>query len=202
MLEWQLGTWCLVFQNCLFRRSILERAGEYRTDLMPTEDSEYLVRILMSGARPAYTPECIVFYRTESEGQSQITISGTKDEHRANDQSHYLEIIADLVEEEIPYFHPSTLREIALNIKKHNHYCRKMGWLGVRADSPFNRLVASVPPFYLKAYEASHLINRKLYKLSPMTPLSQGLKVRPISEQEEKMANNAGLAIQPRKQNL
>ena len=29
MLEWQMGPWCLVFQNCLFRRTVLIKAGKY-----------------------------------------------------------------------------------------------------------------------------------------------------------------------------
>ncbi|RYE28903.1 MAG: glycosyltransferase family 2 protein, partial [Sphingobacteriales bacterium] len=50
MLEWFVSGWSLVFQNCLFRRSLINLTGGYRKDLMPSEDSEYFVRILLSGA--------------------------------------------------------------------------------------------------------------------------------------------------------
>lgn len=66
--------WVTVFQTCLFRRSLLERAGRiYDTRLMPSEDSEYLFRMLMVNAKLVHTPETLVVYRLHRSGQ----ISGT-----------------------------------------------------------------------------------------------------------------------------
>ena len=42
---WILRGLAFAFQACLIRRSVLDRAGFYREDLMPSEDSELLFRI-------------------------------------------------------------------------------------------------------------------------------------------------------------
>lgn len=39
------GRWVTVFQPCLFRRTLIEAAGPYRTDLKPSEDTEMLYRL-------------------------------------------------------------------------------------------------------------------------------------------------------------
>ena len=61
--------WVTVFQPCLFRRSLIERAGPYRTDLKPSEDTELLYRILAAAQAPVHTPETIVLYRVHPENQ-------------------------------------------------------------------------------------------------------------------------------------
>jgi glycosyltransferase involved in cell wall biosynthesis len=58
MLEWFISGWSLVFQNCLFRRSLLDKAGVYRTDLMPSEDSEYFIRIALGAAVQQHIKQC------------------------------------------------------------------------------------------------------------------------------------------------
>lgn len=65
-----LGTgWVTVFQPCLFRRSVIEAAGPYRTDLAPSEDTEMLYRLLRQARRVTHTPETIVLYRVHPENQ-------------------------------------------------------------------------------------------------------------------------------------
>ena len=66
--------WVTVFQPCLFRRSLIERArldnlGPYRTDLKPSEDTELLYRILAAARAPVHTPETLVLYRVHPENQ-------------------------------------------------------------------------------------------------------------------------------------
>jgi glycosyltransferase involved in cell wall biosynthesis len=195
MLEWQLGSWCLVFQNCLFRREALERAGQYRTDLMPTEDSEYLVRILAKQAIPVYTGNCTVFYRIDGKGQNQITSSGTQNQQRAKDRGRYLEIVGEQMSEYLSRFHRSTRREIALDIYRHNRYCQQMNWLGVDSTSPFSRLLESMPPNYMRLYDWWERFNRKLSLLSATTPQSKGLVLRPIGNYEKQLAQQAGLNV-------
>lgn len=61
--------WVTVFQPCLFRRELIERAGPYRTDLKPSEDSELLYRILAAARRVVHTPATILLYRVHPENQ-------------------------------------------------------------------------------------------------------------------------------------
>jgi glycosyltransferase involved in cell wall biosynthesis len=190
MLEWRMGSWCLVFQNCLFRRTILEKAGKFRTDLMPTEDSEYLVRILLAGGRPVFTSECLVFYRAHA--TNQITSSGTSAKGRAEDWTRYLEIIGEEVAEQMEAFHPTTLMEIALNVYRHNRFCREQGWPVVNSNSPFSRLVGATSEFRLIWMDYCDRVQRKLLRLPRSTPNSKALALRAANSKDCQLAEELG----------
>lgn len=193
MLEWQLGPWCLVFQSCLFRRSILVKAGGFRIDLMPTEDSEYLVRILMAGARPTFTRECLLFYREHN--LAQITSSGTTDRRRADDLTRYLEIIGDDVVASLESFHRSTRLEIALTVFRHNRYCQQRGWPSLKSTSPFSRLTSSFPRFWLVGADYCERLTRKLLRIPNRTPNSRALSIRPPQESDCSLARDLGFNV-------
>ena len=91
-MAWYLRGWVIVFQCCLFRRSVLEAAGPYREDLMPSEDSELLFRILKTGARPVHVPEAMVLYRLH--GAEQISRGGMALQRRARDWDRYVSVVA------------------------------------------------------------------------------------------------------------
>jgi glycosyltransferase involved in cell wall biosynthesis len=91
-LSWFLRGWVAVFQACMFRRSFLERIGRYRADLMPSEDSEYLFRMLKAGGRGVHVPDALVLYRFHE--TNQITSSGMSAERRKRDWVRFSEIVA------------------------------------------------------------------------------------------------------------
>ena len=91
-LSWFLRGWAIVFQACMFRRSLLDRVGRYRPDLMPTEDSEFLFRMLQAGARGVHVPQAIVLYRVHTSGQ--ITAGGMDAARRRRDWLRYTELVA------------------------------------------------------------------------------------------------------------
>ena len=95
-LEWFLRGWTIVFQSCMFRHSFLKQVGGYRTDIMPTEDSEFLFRMLLNKAKLCFTPDCLTIYRVHSMGQ--ITSSGTEKSHRIKDCNKYLQIVCKQLE--------------------------------------------------------------------------------------------------------
>lgn len=66
------STWVTVFQPCLFRRSLIEAAGPYRTDLKPSEDTELLYRLLLRARAVVHTPETLVLYRVHPENQVSV----------------------------------------------------------------------------------------------------------------------------------
>jgi len=90
-LVWFLRGWSIVFQTCMFRHTFIKKMGGYRTDLMPTEDSELLFRMLLDHAKLKFVPDCLVLYRLHDLGQ--ITASGTTKNHRTIDWAKYLQII-------------------------------------------------------------------------------------------------------------
>jgi glycosyltransferase involved in cell wall biosynthesis len=86
-----LRGWVSVFQALIFRRSFLQKVGFYRTDLMPSEDSEFLFRILLQQPVMKFCPDCLVLYRSHTSGQ--ITGSGTSSIHRSQDWYNFIKII-------------------------------------------------------------------------------------------------------------
>ena len=92
-LAWFVRGWVVVFQACLFRRSLLDRVGPYREDLMPSEDSELLFRILAHGARPVHVPGALTLYRLH--GGYQISQGGMAGERRARDWDTFTAIVAE-----------------------------------------------------------------------------------------------------------
>jgi glycosyltransferase involved in cell wall biosynthesis len=193
MLEWQMGSWCLVFQNCLFRRAILEKAGRYRIDLMPTEDSEYLVRILLAGARAVYTGDCLVFYREHL--QNQITSAGTSAQRRAADWTNYWRVVGEQVAAKLNSFHPSTVMEMALIIRRHNQYCRRHGWPELDAGNPLMRMMANVSALRLDCADYWEKITRRFFRLTTETPSSKGMMLRPPGAQDFRLANELGYDV-------
>ena len=193
MLEWQMGPWCLVFQNCLFRRGVLLKAGQFHTDLMGTEDSEYLVRILLCGASPVFTGDCLVFYRAHPQGQ--LTGSGVCVRRQADDWTRYFEVVGEDVSARIGSFHPVTRREIALQVFRHNRYCCKQGWPGLPVESPFSGLTASFSAPRLVWLDYLERVQRKLSGLSGRTPNSAGLCLRKLNSNDRKLADEIGFIV-------
>lgn len=86
-----LRGWVSVFQALMFRRSFLQKVGIYRVDLMPSEDSEFLFRMLTQKPKMIFCPECLVLYRSHTDGQ--ITGSGTSSIHRAQDWVNFIRAV-------------------------------------------------------------------------------------------------------------
>jgi len=96
-LIWFLRTWNIVFQACMLRHSFIKKVGNYRTDLMPSEDSEFLFRMLLHNPKLQFVPDCILLYRLHSMGQ--ITASGTTQNHRIIDWHKFLQVIENQIVE-------------------------------------------------------------------------------------------------------
>lgn len=91
--------WVTVLQTCLVRRSLLERAGcYYDTRLMPTEDSEFLFRMLMAGAKLVHTPDTLVVYRLHE--SNQISGSALDNTRLARDWALYKQIVNERLQTE------------------------------------------------------------------------------------------------------
>jgi glycosyltransferase involved in cell wall biosynthesis len=173
MLEWALGEWCLVFQNCLFRRRILDQAGRFRTDMMVAEDTEYLIRVLLAGAHCVFTPECLVFYRVN--GDNQLLKGGATSRRRAEDVSRFFEVAGQAVEPCLSRLHESTRRETALRIFRHVRHCRRHKWREPDPESTLCRVTRSFPQWQLAITDLWQRARRKFSTLTPETPMQPAL---------------------------
>lgn len=160
MLEWFISGWSLVFQNCLFKRSILDKAGFYRTDLMPSEDSELFIRILLQDAKPVHTPDCIVFYRDHD--FQKITDSGTSKMHKINDWTKFLNITGTLLKDIIPTMTGSTRFVLAAMINAHYLQVLHHGGSWLDQNHPYYRLHKKYPTLTYKFFSYYQSLQRKL----------------------------------------
>jgi glycosyltransferase involved in cell wall biosynthesis len=90
-------SWVTTLQPCLFRREILERAGPFREDLKPSEDSELLIRILLAGAKLVHVPGTLVLYRLHP--SNQISGSALGSSTRTADWVKFTSRIMSLIEQ-------------------------------------------------------------------------------------------------------
>jgi glycosyltransferase involved in cell wall biosynthesis len=66
LIKQLLVRWSVVPQTCLFRRAILDKAGDFPEDLVYAEDQEFFLRCLLAGAHVVHTPQTITFYRSDN----------------------------------------------------------------------------------------------------------------------------------------
>ena len=83
-----LTNWSVVPHACLFRRSILEKAGGFPEDIWVGEDQLLFLRCLLAGAEVLHTPETMVFYRLGNEGK--LTESKEGQRRRVVDWGRFL----------------------------------------------------------------------------------------------------------------
>jgi glycosyltransferase involved in cell wall biosynthesis len=92
-----LRSWVTTFQPCLFRREVLEKAGPFSEDLKPSEDSELLLRILLTGAKLVHVPNTLVLYRLHS--SNQISGSALRPSTRAVDWFKFTSRVMNLIDQ-------------------------------------------------------------------------------------------------------
>ena len=84
-----LTNWSVVPHACLFRRSILERAGGFPEDIWVGEDQLLFLRCLLAGARVVHTPGTMVYYRV-GDDPGKLTATGAAQKRHARDWGRFL----------------------------------------------------------------------------------------------------------------
>ena len=84
-----LTNWSIVPHACLFRRSILEKAGGFPEDIWVGEDQLLFLRCLLAGAKVVHTPETMVFYRLGND-PGKLTATGAAQKRHARDWGRFL----------------------------------------------------------------------------------------------------------------
>ena len=115
---WWLRGWSTVFQSLLFRRSFLDKVGFYRTDLMPSEDTEFFFRMLTASPRVAFTDAALMLYRLHD--VNKITQDeGTSRSRRVLDWARCLHCMMERGEETGLKIDPATRAIFLAGIRKH-----------------------------------------------------------------------------------
>lgn len=71
-----LCSWSIVPHACLFRRSIIEKAGGFPEDLFVGEDQLMFLRCLLAGAKVVHSPEALELYRIENTDKITASSAG------------------------------------------------------------------------------------------------------------------------------
>lgn len=88
LLNWYLRDWSTVFQTFMIRRSFLKKVGKYKEDLMPTEDIELFVRILLNKPKVSFSDKCLTLYRLHD--MAKISGDGVSLDKKLIDRGKYL----------------------------------------------------------------------------------------------------------------
>jgi GT2 family glycosyltransferase len=89
LLRALLTNWSIVPHACLFRRSILEKAGGFPEDIWVGEDQLLFLRCLLAGAKVVHSPETMVFYRVGND-PGKLTATGAAQKRHARDWARFL----------------------------------------------------------------------------------------------------------------
>ena len=89
LLRALLTNWSIVPHACLFRRSILEKAGGFPEDIWVGEDQLLFLHCLLAGAKVVHTPETMVFYRLGND-LAKLTATGGAQKRHARDWARFL----------------------------------------------------------------------------------------------------------------
>ncbi|NJK38227.1 MAG: glycosyltransferase [Oscillatoriales cyanobacterium RM2_1_1] len=100
-LFWFLTSWSMVFQQCLVRKSLLDRIGGYREDMRLYEDGDLFVRMLVSEAKLTYENESLTLYRLEDYGK--LTASGSYKSSKVMDQLKFYQNTIQLINQSSNY---------------------------------------------------------------------------------------------------
>ena len=80
--------WGIYLQACLFRRSLVLKAGPFHEKLMPNEDYEFLFRVLLARPTMVHVASTGFIYRLHTDGQLSFSSSGSA--MRAKDYVNYV----------------------------------------------------------------------------------------------------------------
>jgi glycosyltransferase involved in cell wall biosynthesis len=193
MLEWQLGSWSMVFQSCLFRRSTLDGAGRYCTDMRVAEDGEYLVRILTAGAKTVFTPGCLLFYR--SEGEDQLTHAKDSASRHAADLTRYYERIGDTLAQRLDEIPIDVVADLALAVYRHNRFCQKNEMQTIRSENAVMKALDHISQARLLTRDIWERAQRRLHRLASSVPDSRGMQCQMPGLKEHKLAASTLLGL-------
>lgn len=80
--------WAIMLQPSIFRRELAERVGGVPEQFCSPEDTAFLLKCLLAGAKVIHTPDTLVLYRVDNEGK--LTGSGMANLKREVEMARYL----------------------------------------------------------------------------------------------------------------
>ncbi len=113
-LLWFLISWSIVFQQCLVRKSILDKVEGYREDMPLYQDLELFARLLVAGSKLVYESDSLTLYRLEDHGK--LTGSGCKKEVKIIDTARFYALVINLLNDSAQFKAYLSNPEFHLNV--------------------------------------------------------------------------------------
>lgn len=95
ILHWFITSWSMVFQQCLVRKSLLDKVGGYREDIKLYEDGDLFLRLLLAGAKLIHEDQSLTLYRLG--GSNKLTESGSTQARKLSDKAKFYLIATELL---------------------------------------------------------------------------------------------------------
>lgn len=191
---WWLRGWSTVFQSLLFRRSFLNKVGFYRTDLMPSEDTEFFFRLLTSSPVVEFTGKALALYRlhnvnkiTQDEGVSQA--------RRVNDWAYCLHFMIERCQScglEMDFL----TRSIFISgISKHLQYMEKSPDASRELAGELSSYALQMPAVWLSAVEKWLRLMEQFRLRVRGSRWMPGYQARPLAENQRGLIRELGFEI-------
>ena len=182
---WVLRGLAIAFQACLLRRSRVERLGGYRTDLMPSEDTELLFRMGLARVPIAFSTDCLTLYRLHSGGQ--ITASGTQRGARLVDLARMRLCLEGQARSQATRYDPATRLCAATELWNTRVWLERLGVSQPDLARQLDRARGGIPVWACRLSQGVELLAQRsrllwhrhrwksFYQAAPLTPLQRSL---------------------------
>lgn len=190
LLNWFLRSWSTVFQTFMIRHEFLKKIGGYREDLMPHEDSELFVRLMLLNPKITFTDQCITLYRLHQ--YAKISGDGTKKKDWIMDKANYLKCVIRDLEETHYHLDPVTRLHFKSMIWKSVKELREFPDIPAETIQPLNNKIHAmdIPALELLNYYLRGVVFwRKRFLGSPWR---QYYKPGNITDQQIKLIEELG----------
>jgi len=176
-----LRGWMILLQCCLVRRSLLDRTGPYRTDLVLGEDGELLLRLLLAARRTVHVPEALPLYRMHA--GPQLSQGALDPARHAEERLRFVEAVAQLATAAAPGVHKADRVAWGLTVLAARRDCarlRRGGHPSPDAGSPLSAALVAARETLLRwrAGAALRLTGSRAphpFRPGPLTPVQHEL---------------------------
>jgi glycosyltransferase involved in cell wall biosynthesis len=194
---WWLRGWSTVFQSLLFRRSFLNQTGNYRTDLMPSEDSEFFFRLLTNSPRVEFTNRALMLYRlhnfnkiTQDEGVSQG--------RRIIDWARCLWYMIERIKSNGLKMDFLTRSIFLAGVQKHLRHLEKVPDAPRDLAGDLSAYALQLPAVWLSVIENWQRVREQVRLRTRGSRWMPGYQAGPLTDPQRELIRQLGLEVKPR----
>jgi len=156
-LYWFLTSWSIVFQQCLVRKSLLDRVGNYREDMYLYEDSELFLRLLIAKAKLAHESTSLTLYRLGD--FTKLTESGSSHNCKIQDKAQFYLLAENYLKNSFEQTEILRNPEFCLRIWRVLKDIKAAPHISIDSQLALEKMTDNLNPLFMEFY--SYLISKK-----------------------------------------